>query len=780
MQHALPRLVGSRVRRKEDPKLITGTATFVGDIQLPKMLHVGFLRSTVAHARIKHIDLTPLKSSKHVADVLTAENVKGVVKPVPLGFEPAGLRIKEYPVLASDKIRYVGEPLVAVACEDPYILEDSLEAVNVDCENLDVMTDVKQAQASSASPIFDELGTNVVIEQKLTSGDPDLAFKQADLIVEREFRFGRQCGAPLEPLGTAAHWDAYQNALTVWSSTQFPHILKRWLAEVLSLPENAVRTIAPAVGGGFGAKSEVYPEEILTCLLSIRTGRPTKWVCRGGGESLLVMGHEREQIHQASIALRKDGTILAIKDAFAADLGAYLRFFSCCPPIITSISLAGPYKIQNYTAEWKGVLTNKTPLGPYRGFGQPQATFIIERLLELGSRELGLDSMDVRMRNLVAHEEFPYKSAVSWLDSGNYHECLKRALSMIEYESYQKRVQPSRKKLGVGVAFYVEGTGYAPRWVTKALGAKLGGYDRADVMVHASGKVTITSGMSSHGQGLETSLAQIAADELGMPLDDITIIHGDTDKVAQGIGTWASRSAVVSGAAIRLAARKVVEKGSKIAAKLLEARVEDVAYLGGKFFVKDSPSNTLGLKDIAYVAELGDDLPEGLDPGLNASHVYYPEAYTTSNGVHAAVVEVDSAVGQVRILRYAIVHDCGVMINPNIVEGQIHGGVAQGIAGSIYENLVYDRDGQPLSASYMNYLIPTSMEIPSMEVDHVETPSPVTPEGVKGMGEGGVIPVAAAIANAICSAYSDREIEINSFPFAMEELWRSLRKRPNE
>ncbi|HEY3118730.1 MAG TPA: xanthine dehydrogenase family protein molybdopterin-binding subunit [Chloroflexota bacterium] len=762
--------IGQSVRRREDLRLLRGQGLFVADVRVPGMAHAAVLRSPLAHARVTRVDLSAARAMRGVLAAQNYADLGGMAKLPMLVPHPSLYSQSPYP-LARDRVRYVGEPVAVVAAESAYLAEDALELIEVDYEPLPVVLDAEQALEPGTTLLHDDMDTNLASTIAQTVGDPDRAFAEADLVIKHNFRFGRLAGQPMETRGVVANYERTKvgGHFTIWNSTQAPHTARRVISELLRVPQHAVRVIAPDVGGGFGVKGRVYPEEILVPFLARLLDRPVRWIS-DRREDLLASTQAREQIHHLEVAARADGTILGVRDRYTVDLGAYSPF-GVVVAINAQNTLPGPYKIRNYQAEMRAVYTNKMPMAPYRAAGRPPAVFAMEHALDLVARKLGLDPAEVRFRNFVQPDEFPYKlglidrdgSELTY-DSGNYPECLRRVLDLIDVKRFRAEQTAAREQgrhLGLGIGCYVESTGRGP-------------YEGATVRVEPSGQVVVESGASPQGQGHDTILAQICADRLGVDIDAITVFTGDSDAIGMGIGTFASRTAVVAGNAVSGAAGAVKQKALQVAAQMLDESPEDLAIDEGVISVRGVPDKTISLARVAQVVTAPPPafiFPAGLEPGLEATHFYHPTANTYSNGVHAAVVEVDPETAIVRVLRYAVVHDCGTVINPMILDGQVRGGVAQGIGNALYEEIVLDEQGQPLTTSFMSYLLPTAMEVPSIAVAHLETPSPVNPEGIKGAGEGGTMPVPAVIANAIEDALAPMDIVIDHIALSPSRLW---------
>jgi len=771
------RYVGRRVRRREDDRLLRGKGLFVADVSLPGMAHAAFLRSAYAHARIVRVDVSGALAQPGVLDALSFAELGESTPTLPNLMPHKLLRpAMPYP-LARDRVRYVGEPVAVVVAESRYQAEDAVDAIEVEYEGLPAVTEAEAALGPGAPLLHEHLKSNLAAQMTQTVGDPDGAFVRADVVVELPFRFERASAQPLETRGVVARYErsawSASGGFTIWASTQMPHNARRVLAGMLGLPVQAVRVIAPDIGGGFGVKIYCYPEEYLVAVLARRFGRPVRWI-GDRREDLLASYQAREQTHHVQAAAARDGALLAVRNRFTVDIGAY------CPwglvvPFNAATTLPGPYRVPNYHVEMRAVYTNKPPMAPYRAAGRPPAVFAIERALDLIARELRMDPAQVRLRNFVQPNEFPYRLGLIdrdgqelTYDSGNYPACLRQALELIDYDGFRREQEAARRQdryLGLGIGCYVEATGRGP-------------FEGATVRVEPSGKVLVLTGAAPQGQSHETTLAQLCADRLSVDLDDVTVIAGDTDAIGLGVGTFASRTAVVAGNAVSMAARTVREKALQVAAQLLEAGVDDLDLRAGVVRVRGVPDREVTLAKLAQVVTAPPPaftFPEGLEPGLEATHYFHPISNTYANGAHVATVEVDVETGVVRVLRYTVVHDCGTVINPVVVEGQIHGGVAQGLGNALYEELVYDEAGQPATTSYMHYLIPTAMEVPGITLGHETTPSPLNPEGIKGTGEGGTMPVPGVIANAIDDALAPLGVVVDRVPITPARLLAMIR-----
>lgn len=775
------RYVGASVRRREDRRFLTGTATYVGDVRLPGMLHASILRSPQAHARIAAIEAAAARALAGVRAVLTAQDLEGAVAPfsghlwkVPPSVQEAA-RPKVKPdrrdVLAREVVRFVGEPVAIVAAADRYVAEDALDLIQVTYEPLPVLRDPEEARGPNAPILHAEWGDNMAIQFGVRSGDVEAAFAGADAVVGGTFRFQRQGMVPLEPRGSAAFYDERLETITLWCSTQVPHAVRDAVAGALGLPEHRVRVVAPDVGGGFGNKALVYPEEILVAHLARLLRCPVRWI-EDRRENFLGGCHARDQVHVVEAAAQRDGTILAVRDRFVMDSGAF-NPLALVIPYNTAAHLLGPYRIRSCQIEGETVVTNKTPAAPYRGAGRPQAVFAMDRIVDRVARRLGMDPAEVRLRNLVRAEEFPYDVGLYYrdghrliYDSGDYAGGLRLAMDTIGFEAFrqeQARLRAGGRYVGLGFACYTEGTAVGP-------------FEGASVRVDGTGKVVVATGACCQGQGHETTFAQIAADALGVDLHDVTIVEGDTGAIPYGFGTLASRSIVLAGNALALAAEKVKAKAVQIAAEMLEARAEDLVAEGGRIFVKGAPGRAVSWRQVSAAAGPGGMGPAAEAPGLEAAHYLRPSTVTYAYGANAVTVEVDTETGAVRVLRYVLVHDCGRSVNPMIVDAQMEGGTVQGIGSALMEECVFDGGGQPLATTLMDYLIPTAAEVPGVQQDHLNALSPRNPLGIKGVGEGGAIGPPAAIANAVEDALSPFGVIVTELPLTPERVLALIRK----
>jgi aerobic carbon-monoxide dehydrogenase large subunit len=773
-------MIGARLPRREDARFLTGQGQYVADLSPPGALHAAFLRSPYAHAAITRINTGRARQAAGVAACVTGADLAGTVKPIVAPSRMRTYRPTEWPVLAGDKVRYAGEAVAVVVAESRYAAEDALDLIEVDYAALAVVAEVESAQVPSSPLVHDAATTNVLLSRTFSQGDAAGALADAAQVVRDRFRFHRHAGVALENRACLAEHRPADGVLTLWTSTQVPGIVRDALAEVLELPTHRIRVVAPDVGGGFGIKTVLYPEEIAVCALARQLGRPVKWV-GDRREDLLSSTQAWDELIDAELGVDADGTIRALRARVLADIGAYSIYpWTASIEVIQVVSfLPGPYRVPHYHAEGLGVATNKAPMGPYRGVGRPVSVFVMEVLLDRAARRLGMDPVEIRRRNVIRPHELPYRSpsGIVW-DSGAFLESLDSVCAAADYaelRAEQARQRAAGRHLGVGLASYVELTGVGSA-IPVSPGADIAtGTEGATVRVDSHGGITAIFGLACHGQGHETTLAQVIAGELGVRVDDVRVVHGDTALSPHGTGTYASRSAVLGGGAAILAARAIRDKAFTIAAHQLEAATDDLAIADGIISVRGAPDRAVTLAQVAAAAYGGGKrLPRGLEPGLEATRFYDPYFGTASNATHLAVVEVEPATCTARVLRYLVVEDCGRIINPLIVEGQAIGGVVQGIGAALLEELAYGSDGQLLTGTLMDYLIPTAADVPPVEVRHVEAPSPTTLGGFKGMGEGGTIGAPAAIANAVADALAPLGVEIAELPITNERLFRLL------
>jgi carbon-monoxide dehydrogenase large subunit len=765
------RLFGARVRRREDARLVTGRGRYVADATHPGLLHVAVHRSPHAHARIVRVDPADAQRRPGVVHVLVPADVAALGR-LPLLVPHASLVAPACPeILPQQIVSYAGQPVALVVAESAAEAEDALESLRVEYEPLPAVASLDDALRPDGPRVHP--AGNVASRFTQRVGDAAGELARAPVVLRERFHLHRGAGMAMETRAIAARWDGDLGQITVWSTTQAPQILRRLLARYLAMPEHAVRVVTQDIGGGFGPKAIVYAEDILVPFLTRTLGRPVRFV-ETRREHLLAVTQERDQWHDVEIGLTREGRILAVRDTFAHDCGAFVSW-GVIVPILTSVTVPGPYRVPSYEVTLTAVYTNRVPVTPVRGAGRPQAVFVMERMLDLAAERLGIDRIALRMRNLVQPDEFPYDVGLTSrdngprrYDSGNYPECLRRVAEVVgaaDFPAERERAGAAGRAIGLGVALFVEDTGLGP-------------YEGIRVRVDPLGRVFVFSGTSSQGQAHETTLAQVVADGLSVPIEQITVVPGDTAGIPYGVGTFASRVGVLASTSAAHAAAEVRKKALAVAADHLEAAPEDLMLEDGRITVRGTPGRGLALGDVAAIATAprpGYALPGAMDPGLEASgYVHVPQS-TYSNGAHAAIVEVEPETGAVRILKYVAVDDCGTMINPLVVEGQIHGGIAHGIGNALSEEIVYDAAGQLVTGTLMDYALPRAADVPTLAVHHVVTPSPLNPLGVKGAGEGGTLPAPAAIANAVADALRPLRVAVTEMPLTRERLWRRIR-----
>jgi carbon-monoxide dehydrogenase large subunit len=775
-------IFGAPVRRREDPRLITGRGRYVSDVAPPGVLHVAFVRSAHAHARLRAIETGAAARLGGVVAILTGQAEFIARTRIRARSALPGYVETEQPVLAWPIVRHAGEAIAAVIAADRYTAEDAAEQVRVDYEPLAAVVDVADAARDGASPVHDALAGNLFLTRRFEAGDVEAALARAAAVVTRTFRTNRQCAAPLEGRGGVADWDVAEGRLTLWLGTQVPHLARHLLAELLELPESRVRVVAPDVGGGFGVKAVLYPEEVALCLLARHLGRPVKWV-EQRREAMQASAHAREHRYVVRAGFEASGRLLAMDADAACNAGAYSVFpwTAGIEALMAGGLLTGPYKLEHYRCRVTAVATHTTPAGPYRGVARPATTFVMERVLDLGARALGLDPVEIRRVNLIGAADLPYTAPTRLVhDSPSYPVCLDRTVEAIDYAAFraeQARERAQGRYLGIGFAVYNELTGLGqaasagPRMPFRT------GHEGATVRMDPSGAVTVLAGVTSQGQGLETTVAQLVAEELTLPIERVRVVLGDTDATPFGLGAFASRQAVIGGGAAVRAAGAVRDKALRIAAHVLEAAVEDVTLADGHALVRGVPARTLALAEIARIAHLETQrLPADLEPGLDATRFYDPIRGTFAAGAQAAIVEVAPESGAITVRRYVCVEDTGRVINPLIVEGQVHGAIAQGIGGALLEHHVYDASGQLLTGTLMEYALPTAAAIPPLETTHIEEPA-ANLLGVRGVGEGGTLGPAAVLANAVADALSPFGVEPDELPLSAARVWGLLDRK---
>jgi carbon-monoxide dehydrogenase large subunit len=776
------RYVSASVKRREDPALLRGQARFMGDLRAPGLLAVAFLRSPHAHARIGAIDARAALAMPGVQAVVTGADLAATTRPVRAVLSGPGYKETGWPALAVGKARFAGEPVAAVAATDRYQAEDAVDALQVAYEPLPAVVDVEAGMRADAPRLHEEVADNVLLHARYEKGDVAAALAGADIRLRETFRHARCSSAPMEGRGALATFDPLDGTLTVWAATQAPHLMRAGLAEALDLPESRVRVRCPAVGGGFGPKMHLYPEDVAVCELARRLGRPVRWI-EDRRENLLASAQARDHVNHVEVGAARDGTILAIRTSIICDVGAYSVYptTAALEPMTAAGIMPGPYRLAAYAYDAYAVATNKCPAGAYRGVGMALGTFVRERVVDMVARRAGLDPAEVRRRNFVDAADLPFATASGIvIDSGDSAGAFERALGETAYARLRAEPgrRPSGKYRGIGLCAYTEFTGMGAGTFRRRGMVQVSGHDAATVRVEPTGEVRGFLSAASQGQGHATVFAQILADELGVPMEAVSIVEGDTERCPHGSGSFASRSIVVAGGALALAARRVRDKITQIAAHVLEAAVPDLVLEDGRLVVRGAPGRGVTVADVARLAyrPAAGTLPDGVDPGLEATQYYDPPPATFSNGSHVAVVDVDPETGQVEVVRYVVVEDAGRMVNPMLVDGQVQGAVAQGIGNALYEDFAYDDGGQPLTTTFMDYLIPGPHEVPAVEVVHVETPPPVSVTGFKGMAEGGTIGSTAAVANAVADALAPLGVEVRELPLTPDRVLRLVRE----
>ena len=772
MEQAAPRYVGRSIPRREDRRLLLGVGRFIADIQLPGMLHVAFVRSEVAHARIRAIRTDRKLPSLGVVAIFTAADIGPDLFSIPgmqnrppkawLDAVEHETNIPDQPILATGKVCHVGEPIAAIVAENRYCAEDAIALVEVDLEPLPPVASIDAALDHTSPRVHDALPNNVMARLRMRKGDAAAVFASGARTLRHRFDNHRYSAMPIECRGVVAQYDGGSDTMTVWSATQVVHWVRREVASRLRMPESRVRCIAPEVGGGFGVKGHVYPEDVLIPYIARRLGRPVRWI-EDRHEHIINSAHARDDRHEAEIAFDTDGRILAVRDRLLKDSGAYMPV-GIGTPVNTAVHLLGPYHVPNYESSITIVTTNKTPNAPYRGAGRPEAAFVIERLIDLVARALDLDPVELRLRNMIPPKKMPYAVGLTYrdgvpivYDSGDYPAALRQAVDamggLAPFRREQAKAWREGRFLGLGIGCYVEGTGAGP-------------FEGATVRIDPSGAIYVATGACAQGQGHETVFAQVAADAWGVTPDQVTVVINDTGAIAMGYGTIASRSAVNSSAAIMLASEELQHKVMAIAGHVLECAAEDLELRNGSVAIRGVPGMSMTLKEVAQAARPGWDhrRPPNVTAGLEATSYFEPPTVTWSYAIHAAIVELDRATGVPSIRKYVVVHDAGVLINPELAEGQVLGGVVQGLGGGLLEEIVFDEQAQLLTGSLADYLVPTASDVPPIDVLHRESRSPLNALGVKGLGEGGAIAPPVVLANAVCDALRPVGFEIFATP----------------
>src|SRR5262245_7092502 len=767
--------VGQAVKRKEDPRLGSGSSSYVDDIALPGMLHMAVTRSIHAHARIKHIDISKALRLTGVHTIVTGQEIANKCGPIPVAGEIPKMKKPVMHLLATTKVIYVGQPIAAVLATDKYIARDAADLIEIEYEPLPAVTNPEKALQPGSPVIHEEFSDNQAYTFGFETGNTDEAFRNADVVVKERFVNQRLAPVSMEPRGTVATMQMPDNELVVWSSTQIPHLLKTQLAVMVGIPENRARVIAPEVGGAFGSKLNVYAEEGLVAYLALKTGKPVKWI-ESRRENIACTIHGRDQINYVELALKKDGTILGMRVKVIADIGAYYQLLTAIIPQLTGLLAPGAYKVPAFKFDLISAFTNKMATDAYRGAGRPEATYLIERIVDVAAQKLNMDPAEIRRKNFPQPSEFPFQTSGGVVyDSANYEKALDKALQISDYAGLRRKQAELRKQgkyMGIGLSSYVEICAMGPSVAMPA-----GGWESSTVRIDPTGKVTILTGASPHGQGQETSFAQIAADGLGIGMDDVFVQHGDTSRLPYGIGTFGSRATAVGGTAMFNAVQDLKKKMAKIAGHILQVDPEKFGFEDRKLIAQDGSGKSMNYGDVVTQAYIARQLPPGTEPGLEATRFFEPSNFTFPFGTHVCVIEVDEETGEPKITKYVAVDDCGNVINPLLVEGQVHGGIVQGVAQALYEEVVYDENGQLLTGSLMDYALPRAHDLPNLELDRTVTPSPVNPMGVKGVGEAGTIGSTPAVVNAVVDALSPFGVTHVDMPVRPEKLWNIIKGR---
>jgi aerobic carbon-monoxide dehydrogenase large subunit len=771
--------VGQAMRRREDPRFITGRGIYVDDIARPGTLHMAVVRSPEAHARIVSIDTSAALERADIVGVFTGEDLD-IDGPLPMAWVPPGVEVNtpEHWPLARGKVGYVGQAVAVVVGTDKYSVVDAAEDVIVEYDPLPVVVDMEKALEDEAPLVHEEFGSNRSHEWTLAGGDVEQGFAEADVVIEQRIVNHRTAGAAIEPRGAIAEWHA--DRATLYSATQIPHILRLQLAVMLGIAEDRIRVIAPDVGGAFGTKLNVYGEEALVMWLARKLNRPVRWT-ETRSENMATTIHGRDQIDYVKLGAKRDGTLTAIHTRVLQDCGAYFQLLTPYIPCFTAFVMSGPYRIPNVKTDITGVFTNKFATDATRGAGRPEATHLIEVMMDQLAVELDMDRLELRRKNFIPKEDFPAEVPIGVIyDSGDYHGTLDKLLGHVDLDEFRREQAELREKgvhRGIGFSTYVEICGLAPSRAVgpSALGLQAAFYESAVVRVHPSGAVTVFSGASPHGQGLDTSLAQITADRIGAAPEQVEVVHGDTSSGPWGWGTYGSRSLSVGGEAVARAALKVQDKAKRICASMWEAAPEDIELSGDKFQVRGSPDKSMTLAEVAGAAYIPpEELSTDIEPGLEETSFYDPENFVWPFGAHACIVDVDVETGKVEVVRYVAVDDCGKAINPMLIDGQVHGGITHGLAQALFEQVVYDDEGQLVTGSFVDYALPTASDVPSYETDRQETPSPVNSLGVKGVGEAGTIASSPTVVNAVIDALRPLGVDYIDMPLTPMRVWQAI------
>jgi carbon-monoxide dehydrogenase large subunit len=772
--------MGRPIRRKEDARLLTGKTNWTDNIQLPGTLHMATVRSPVAHARITNIDTSAALAAEGVVHVYTGADFPDLAGSTCVWPVTDDIKTATMPAICKDKVNFAGDVVAIVLATDRYAAYDAASMVDVDYDPLPVVVDMEEALKDGAALVHEDFGTNETYTAKMPCGDYAAVAAKADRIVKRRFINQRLIPNTMEPRSVvAAPAVGMSDEITIWSATQIPHVLRVLLALLTGIPENHIRVVAPDVGGGFGAKLQINREEVLALVLAKQTGRPIKWT-ESRSEHFVSTHHGRDQIQDIELAVTNDGTILGMKVDLLADMGAYLQIITPGTPLLGMFMYSGIYKMEALDFTCTGVYTNKTPTDAYRGAGRPEATYAIERIVDEAAAELGIEPLEFRKKNWIKHEEFPYTQIAGLTyDTGNYEAATARALELFGYDELRAEQKARRDagdpvQLGIGISTFTEMCGLAPSRTLGALKYVAGGWEHCTIRALPTGKIELITGTSPHGQGHETAWSQIASDIIGVPVDDIEVVHGDTGRAPYGMDTYGSRSLAVGGQAIKVAGERLVEKARVIAAHQLEVSVDDVEFNAGTYSVKGDPEKSTTIQAVAFEAFTAHNLPEGVEPTLSGESTVDPLDFSYPHGTHLAAMEVDVETGQVTLRKYVCVDDCGVQINPMIVEGQVHGGLAQGIAQALFEGALYDAEGQLLTGSMGDYLLPSAADLPSFITDQTVTPSTTHPLGTKGIGEAGAIASTPAIINGVVDAIRHLGVNDVFMPASPQNVWRAI------
>ncbi len=775
-------LIGQEVKRVEDHALITGRGQYVDDLRLPGLLHLALVRSPYGHAKINRVDVSAAANADGVVSVFTGADLAEQLGSLPAGWlldeETTGMKAPEHPPLAIEKVRYVGDAVAAVVANSPAAASDAVALVEVDYEPLDAVTDAEKATADGAPVVHDDAPGNLAFDWSVGAGDYEAAAAEADVVVSERIINQRLIPNPMEARGIMADYNGGTDQLTIWTSTQIPHLVRLLFSLVTGHPEHKVRVVAPDVGGGFGCKLYLYAEEVICGIVAKQLERPVKWI-ESRTENYVATTHGRDHIADAEICGTSDGIVTGLKVHVYANLGGYLSTFApAIPTILFGLMLGGCYKFENLSCTVKGVFTNTTPVDAYRGAGRPEATYVVERMMERYAHEIGRDVLGVRRRNFVR----PFKRGHDMpigvtYDSGNYQGALAAALDKFDYQAFRAEQRAARREgklLGVGFSTYIEICGMAPSAVAGALGAGAGLWESSTVRVHPTGTVTVFTGTSPHGQGHETTLAQITSSRLGIPMENVEVVHGDTERHQFGTGTFGSRSLAVGGEALMMSLDKVIDKAKQIAAHEMGVDSKQVSFENGTFYVEDIQEREIPWGDVALGAYWAKNLPDGLEPGLEAVSFFDPQNFTWPFGTHVAVIEIDEMTGETKLARYVAIDDVGNVINPMIVDGMVHGGIAQGVGQALQECAVYSDDGQLLTGSMMDYAVPTAEDFPNFETGRTVTPTTVNSLGAKGAGETGTIAASPAVVNAAVDALKHLGVTHLNMPLSAEKMWRTI------